>query len=75
MLLKPIKRFNRVVYVTLKRKTIRYSVLFMFLIKTWKFKKINEKLDFGGKNILFFSKGRWICHKNFVKPLKTLKNG
>ena len=33
------KRVIRVVYVTLKRKTIRYSVLFIFLIKTWKFKE------------------------------------
>ena len=31
------KGLNRVVYVTLKRKTKRYSVLFIFLIKTWKF--------------------------------------
>ena len=36
-MLKQIKMLNRVVYVTLKRKTIRYSVLFIFLIKTWKF--------------------------------------
>ena len=28
-----------VVYVTLKRKTIRYSVLFIFLTKTWEFKE------------------------------------
>ena len=49
-----------VVYVTLKRKTIRYSVLSIFLIETWKFKKITEKLTFGGKNILLFSKERWI---------------
>ena len=32
--LPPTKGLNRVVYVTLKRKTIRYSVLFIFLIKT-----------------------------------------
>ena len=32
------KGLNRVVYVTLKRKTIRYSVLIIFLIKTWIFK-------------------------------------
>ena len=30
------KGLNRVVYVNLKRKTIRYSVLFILLIKTWK---------------------------------------
>ena len=33
------KGLKRVVYVTLKRKTKRYSVFFMFLIKTCNFKE------------------------------------
>ena len=61
------KVLNRVVYVNLKRKTIRYSALFMFLIKTWKFKENTEKLIFGGKNILFFLKENGFVIKNIVK--------
>ena len=34
---------------------------------------MTEKLTFGCKNILLYSKGRWIWHKNIVKPLKPLK--
>ena len=30
---------NRVVYVTLKRETISYSVLFIFFIETWKIQR------------------------------------
>ena len=43
MFLKQIKSFDKVAYVTLKRKTIRYSVFFIFLIKTWKFKEKKKK--------------------------------
>ena len=64
---------NSIVYVTLKRKTIRYSVLFMFLIEHGNSKKITEKLTFRGKNILFLSKGRCISHKNIVKSLKNVE--
>ena len=46
MLLKQIKMLNRVVYVTLRRKTIRYSVLFIFLIKNMEIqrKKLKNSL-------------------------------
>ena len=54
MLLRPIKRFKEGSLCNFKEKKIRSGVLFMFLIKTWKFKKITEKLTFGGKNKLFF---------------------
>ena len=54
MLLKQIKKINKVVYVTLKRKTILYSVLFIFLMKHGNSKKITEKLTFGLKTNFYF---------------------
>ena len=36
--LQNVVKTNKKVHVSLKRKTIRYSVVFIFLNKTWKFK-------------------------------------
>ena len=53
----------------------QYAIVYCsyFRLKHGNSKKITEKLTFGNKNILLFSKGRWIEHKNIVKFLKTLK--
>ena len=36
-------------------------------------KKITEKLTFGCKNLLLFSKGRWIWHKKYCKTIKKVE--